>query len=110
MRFFDPDIEAQAVSDLSVARVAQDRRSFADQHRNVFDPDVESIEQCLHMLIAIEVDVCVRMTVSREEFLDAQSSLVMRRPDEHDVADALSDELHASEDERAHEDLAELRV
>ena len=34
----------------------------------------------------------------------------MVRPDEHDVAEAVRDELHPPEDERPHEDLAQLGV
>ena len=34
----------------------------------------------------------------------------VRRPDEHDVAEPVRDQLHAAQDERPHEDLAELGV
>ena len=50
------------------------------------------------------------MTVPGQELPDAQRSRRMVRPDEHDVAEAVRDELHPPEDEGPHQDLAELGV
>ena len=42
--------------------------------------------------------------------LDAERARGMTRPDEHDVADPVRDQLHPTEDEGPHEDLAQLAV
>ena len=60
--------------------------------------------------VAIEIDVGERVAVAREELLDAQRARGVRRADQHDVADAVRDQLDAAEDERAHQDLAQLGV
>ncbi len=50
------------------------------------------------------------MAVARQELLDAQRAGAMIRADEHDVAEPVRDQLHAAQDEGAHEDLAQLAV
>ena len=50
------------------------------------------------------------MAVARQELLDAQRSRAMVRADEHDVAEAVRDQLHPAQDEGAHDDLAQLAV
>ena len=52
----------------------------------------------------------VRMAVPREKFLDAQRALGVARSDQHRVALSVLHELEPAQDERAHQDLAELRV
>ena len=50
------------------------------------------------------------MTIAGEEFFDPQRSRRVIRPNEHHVADPMREQLHAAEDERAHQDFAQLRV
>ncbi len=50
------------------------------------------------------------MPVAREELADAERPLAMRRPEDHDVADAAGDQLHPPQDEGAHKDGAQLAV
>ncbi len=71
---------------------------------------METIEQRLHIRVAVEVDVGVRVAVAREELLDAQRVGRVHRSDEHDIADPARDELHSPQDEGPHQDLTELRV
>ena len=50
------------------------------------------------------------MAVAREELPDPQRAGGVIRADEHDVAEPARDQLDAAQDERAHQDLAELGV
>ena len=50
------------------------------------------------------------MAVSCQKISHAQRRGAVLRPDHHDVAEALCDELNAAKDERAHQDVAELGV
>src|SRR6202040_262151 len=74
------------------------------------DPDMEAIEQLLGTWIALEIDVRVRMPVAREELLDTEGARGMSGADEDDVTDSARDDLHAPQDERPHQDLAQLAV
>src|SRR5207244_10557722 len=60
--------------------------------------------------IAVQVEHRVRMPVAGEELADAERALAMRRPEDDYVADAAGDQLHAPQDEGAHEDRAQLTV
>src|SRR5439155_11507168 len=46
----------------------------------------------------------------REVLTDAQRPLAMRRPQDHDVADATVDQLHPPQYERTHEYVAQLGI
>ena len=71
---------------------------------------MKPVEQLLRLGVVIEIDVVVRMSVARQKLLDPQRAGAMRRADEHDVAEAARDQLDAAQDERPHQDLAQLGV
>ena len=50
------------------------------------------------------------MAVARQERLDAERARGMARPDEHDVAKPVRDQLHPTEEEGPQEDLAQLAI
>ena len=106
----DRIVEPQAVGDLRVARIPQHCVAAADQHRHVGGADMEVIEQILRLGVAIQVDVMERMAIACQELLDAQRTGAMRRANQDDIAVAAGNQLDASEDERAHEDVAQLGV
>ena len=110
VRLIDGVVEAQAVGDLLVARIAQHGVAAADQHRHIGRAHMKPIEQLLRVGVAIEVDVVVRMAVAGQELLDPQRAGAMRRPDHDDIAEPARNQLDAAEDERPHEDLAQLGV
>ena len=103
-------VEAETVGDLPIGGVAQHHRAAADHHRHVVDGDLEPIQQLLDAGITVEVDGRVRVAVARQERLDAERVSGMARPDEHDVAEPVRNQLHPAEDEGPHEDLAQLAV
>ena len=103
-------VEAETVGDLLIGRVPQHHRAAADHHRHVVDGDLEPIQQLLDVGITVEVDGRVGMAVARQELLDAERASGMARPDEHDVAEPVRDQLHPAQDEGPHEDLAQLAV
>ena len=104
----DRGVEAEAVGDLPVGRVAQHHVAATDQHRHVRSADVKPVEQILDVGIAVEVDVGYGWPLRRQELLDAQGPGAMGRPDEHHVAEPARDQLHPAQDEGAHDDLAQL--
>ena len=71
---------------------------------------MDAIEKLLGAGIAVQVEHGVGMPVPYEELPDAERPLAMRRADDHDVADVAVDQFHAPQDERAHEDRAQLAV
>ena len=71
---------------------------------------MKAVQQLLHVGVAVEIDVGVRMAVARQELFDAKRSSAMIRPDEHDVAEPVRDQLHPAQDEGAHDQLAEFAV
>ena len=103
-------LKPEAARDLLRRRIPQRQLAAADQYRDVGDADVKAIEQLLHVGLAVQVDVRVRMPVTRQELLHAQRRRRMRRSDQHRVAEPREDQLHPAEDERPHENLAQLRV
>ena len=71
---------------------------------------MKAIQQLLDIIVAFEIDVGVGVAVAGQELLDAQRAGGMHRPDEDDVAESLRDQLGAAQEERPHQDLAELGV
>ena len=110
MGLFDRVVEAQGVGDLLIGRVAEHDLTASDDHRNVGGSDVEMIEQLLDAGLAVQVEQRVGMPVSGEELADPERPLAMRRPQDHDVADAAGDQFHPAQDEGAHEEFAQLAV
>jgi len=60
--------------------------------------------------LSVEVDVRVRMSVPDQEFLDAQRTGAVGGTNKDHIAVAAGNQLHAPEDERPHEDFAQLGV
>ncbi len=103
-------VEAEAVGDLVVRRVPEHELAAADQDGDVPLRDVEVVEQLLHPLVVVEIDVRVGMAVAGEELPRPQRRGAEVRSQEHHVADPVRDQLQPAEDERPHEDVAELGV
>ena len=91
-------------------RLPQDLAPLAHDHRYLVDPDVEPIQQRLHVWLALHLLVGERLSVSDQELSDAQRVCRMTGADEDQAADAVGDERHPPQDEGAHEDFAELEV
>src|SRR6516162_11153918 len=71
---------------------------------------MEVIEEALNVGVAFQIDVGVRMPVAREEFLNAKGISGVARANECCIANTLHQQLHPPKNERAHQDLAQLRV
>ena len=106
----DRVVEAEAFGDLLIGRVPEHHLAPADQQGHVGDGDLEVVQEVLHAGVPVEVDGRVRMSVARQELLDAERARAMARPHEHDVSQPLRDQLHPAEDEGPHDDLAQLAV
>ena len=110
VRLIDRVVEAEALGNLGVGRVPEHDLAAAHQHRHVRDGDPEVIEQRLNVGLAVEIDVGVGVAVPGEELLDPERARRVHRSDQHRVAEAAADQLHPPENERPHQDLAELGV
>ena len=110
MNLIDCCVEAEAVGNRMIARIAQDRRASANEHRKIVDRKVKTIEHFLDAFVAIGVDRRVWMRVSREEFLDANRIRRMIRSDEHHISNPARKQSRSAQQKRADEDLAQLGV
>src|SRR5579859_1272869 len=70
--------------------------------------NVERIEQPGGLRIDIGIDKAVRVTVSNQKTLQPQYVSAMTRSNQHDAANALLDNVHAAQNERTHDDLADV--
>ena len=68
------------------------------------------IQELLRLGVLIEVDVMERMAVPRQKLLDPKRARAVHRAVDDDVPEVASDQLRTPEDERAHQDLAQLGV
>jgi hypothetical protein len=74
------------------------------------DANVKAIEQRLYARIGLDVLIRERVAVAAQEFTDLLRGARMARAEQHQVVHVLSHQCDAAQDERAHEELAELRV
>ena len=102
--------QAEAVGDLLVGRVLEHLLATADDDGHIAHADVKAVEQRLDVLVAIDIDVRVRMGVAREELLYAESAGGVVGADEHGVAEPVCDQRNSPQDERAHQYVAQLGV
>jgi len=103
-------IDAEAFGDVAVAWVAEHVLAAADDHGNVIRPDMKALEQRRHIGIALDIDVVKGLRIARQERLQAQRIRRMPRTEQQDLAPAAAYERHATQNERAHQQLAELRI
>ena len=111
MPFVEVDVEAERGRHLRIARIAhRPVPVLTHQHRDVADADLEVLEQCVHARVAVDVEVDVRMPVAHQEGLEAQGIRRVARPDQHEAAHGIGDQVRAAEHEGAQEQLAQLGV
>lgn len=72
VRLVDGVVEAEAIGDLPVGRVAQHHRAAADQDGNVGLGHPKAIQQLLYVGVALEVEVGVGVAVAGQEFPGAE--------------------------------------
>ena len=70
----------------------------------------EAIEQRLNTWILVDVDIGVRLGIPGEELADPQRGSRVGRADQYRVSEGAGDQGHPAEDERAHQQLAQLRI
>ena len=110
MRLVDVVVEAETVGNLCVRRIPQHGIAAADHDGNIADPDLETIEQFLRVAVAVEIDIVKRVAVPGQELVVPKRSRAVHRADHDDVAQVPGDQFEAAQDERPHQDLAQLRV
>src|SRR5438132_1846644 len=110
LRLVDRVVEAETIRDIAIARIPQNDLAAADQYGDIGDRDPKSIQKLLNAGVTIEVDVLVRVAVTRQKLLNAKCLLRVSGSDQHDVADAAGDQPGPPQEKRAHEDLAQVGV
>ena len=103
-------VQAQALSQLIDRRPPQDALPAADDDRDVSEADPESVQRRLDVIVAVEIDVGVRLIVARQELAQPERRRAVLRAEEHDAPLALGHQGRSSQNERAQEDLAQLDV
>src|SRR6185437_7548428 len=103
-------VETKTVGDLLVSRIPEHDLPAIEHHRHVAWSDPILIEERLHAVVAIEIDHLKRVAVAGEKLTNAKRSRAVRRAKENDVAVSALDEQHATENECAKQDRADLRV
>ena len=93
-----------------VRRIAKHGIAAADHDGDLGDIDLKPVEQLLRLVIAIQIEVVKRMAVPRQEFAGAKRPGAVRRSDDDDVAEVAGNQSQAAQDERPHQDLAQLGV
>jgi len=103
-------VEAETRGDLLVGRIPQNAAAGTDLDGHIGRGHLKSIEQFLRLGVTVEVDVLMRMSVQREKLFHPQRSRTVQRADHDNVPNAPCDEFAPAEDERPHQDLAQVGV
>jgi hypothetical protein len=103
-------VVAEGVRQLLDRRAAEHLRVATDDDGNVAHGDAEALEHVLDVRFPLDVDVVEGMSVAQQELLQAQGARAVMRADEHHVALPTHDQADAAEDERPHDELAQLGV
>ncbi len=106
----DRAAEPEALGDFQVGRPPQQKLPADDQGRKVLGPHSEPLEQVLHSLVGLDVEVRVRTAVAREELANPQRVPRVARAHQDRVALPVRDEEGAPLQERAQEEIAQLGV
>ncbi len=97
---------AEAGREFGIARMTQHRAIGADHQRQVVGAVGEPFDQPQCVFVAF-VDDRMRMPVARQESLQRHEACVMPLADENRSASAFFDQRHASQNQRAHDALAQ---
>ncbi len=99
----DGDVETQTVGDALVVGVAQHGVTATDEHRHLVGRDVETVEQGLHVAVAVEIEVGAGVVVAGQELAHPQGASGVGRADQHHVAEPLRHQLETAIDEGSHQ-------
>ncbi len=103
-------VVAERVRELLDRGAPEHQRVATDDDGYVAHGDAEALEHVLHVCLPLDVDVVEGVSVAQQELLEAQRARAVMRADEHHVALAAHDQADATEDERPHDELAQLGV
>jgi hypothetical protein len=103
-------IESETVRNLRIRRTSHDPVTTADHNRDVADANLKPIEPFLRAAVAIEIEVLKWMAIPRQELLHAERPGAMAGTNHDDIAQIARDQRQPTQDERPHQNLAQLRV
>ncbi len=103
-------VQAQVFGHLPIARVLANLLATPDDDRSVRGSNRETLEDLVDVGIAFDIHIQEGVIVAPEKLTQAQRVGRVTRPDQHDVAMTGREYSHASQNECAHEQLAQLRV
>ena len=81
-----------------------------DHDGELIGRELETIEEPARVRIDLGIEQPVRVAVAHQEALEAQRIATMPRSDQHDATPRVPDEADAAQDERPHDDLADVRL
>ena len=100
---------AEAAPERHFSRVEQDR-AVGQHHEHVVGVRAVLLEKRGRVGLLGRVDDVVRLAVALQEALQADEVCGVGSPDQRRADDALLDEAHAAQDQRAHDALARGRL
>ncbi len=102
--------QPQVVGERRGRRIAQHPMVRRDHDRELVGRELEAVEEPAGVRIDLGVEQAVRVAVAGKEALKAQGVAAVPGPDQHDATPRVPDEADAAQDERPHDDLADVRL
>jgi hypothetical protein len=81
-----------------------------DHDGELVERELEALEEPARVRIDLGVEQAVWVAVARQKALEAQRIAAVPGPDQHDATPRVPDEADAAQDERPHDDLADIRL
>ena len=103
-------VDTEAFGEPPIVGILEHLALPADQKRNFFGTNVETIEQSTRTVIVVEIDVHVGPGIAGQKLPNAQRIARAAGADHGYVAVPGLQNADAAENERSHEELAELGV
>ncbi len=102
--------QAQMVGERRGRRIAQHPMVRRDHDGELVGRELEAVEEPARVRIDLGVEQAVRVAVAGEEALKAQGIAAVPGTDQDDTTPRMPDEADAAQDERPHDDLADVRL
>ena len=102
--------QAQIVGQGRRRRIAQDPLVRRDHHRQLVGRELEAAQEAVGVRVEVGVEQSVRVAVADQETLEAEGVGAVAGPDQDDPTVDVADQPDPAQDERPHDDLADVRL
>src|SRR5579862_5245672 len=106
----DFSVKPETRGQLRICWIAHRRLIAAYEHRAVFRSKIKALQQLAGGRILAQFEICERMPVVREEFLEAERVGGISGADQDYVSHGAGDHRHAPANEHAKHELAQFRI